>query len=209
MKSLHSNRKSSSLISVFLVFLLVVPVYPAQQVEEPPFKVRILEGDGAINDIRQVLNRAASIVVEDDNHNPLSGVSVTFFLPNDGPSGLFSNGSRVLTVFTDSSGTASSRPIHFNNQIGIMKINVVASVFSQTVSATIMQTNISANGATRSSFVPATGAPKLVSRSASHKKLYIVLGIVATGAAAGVFLATRKTTPTASVSVGAPTAGQP
>ena len=203
-------RRSSAPISVVLVWSMLVPLCPAQQkVEEPPFRVRIIEGDGAINDTRQVLNRAASVVVEDENHNPLSGVSVTFFLPNEGPSGLFSNGSRVLTVFTDSDGIASSRPIHFNNQIGIMRINVAASVFSQTVNAVIMQTNISSNGATRSSFVPATGAPKLVSRSPSHKKLYIILAAIAAGAATGAVLATRKSPPAATISVGAPGAGQP
>ncbi len=203
-------RRPSATISAALIWSMLVPLCPAQQkVEEPPFRVRIIEGDGAINDIRQVLNRAASVVVEDDNHNPLSGVSVTFFLPNEGPSGLFSNGSRVLTVFTDSNGISSSRPIHFNNQIGIMRINVVASVFSQTVNSTIEQTNISSNGATRSSFVPATGAPKMVSRSPSHKKLYIILAAVAAGAAVGAVLATKKSAPAATISVGAPGAGQP
>jgi hypothetical protein len=147
--------------------------------------------------------------VEDENHNPLSGGSVTFFLPNEGPSGLFPNGSRVLTVFTDSSGVASSRPIHFNNQIGLMRIQVVASLFSQTTEATITQTNISSNGSVQSSFVPATGTPKLVSRHTSHKKLYIVLAVVGAGVAGGVYFATKKSPPAATVSIGAPTAGTP
>jgi hypothetical protein len=198
-----------SVICTVLVWFLAAPPLPAQQQEELPFRIRILEGEGAINNVRQVLNRAASVVVEDENHNPLSGVSVTFFLPNEGPSGLFPNGSRVLAVFTDNNGVASSRPIHFNNQIGLMRINVVASLFSQTASATITQTNVSSSGSVRSSFVPATGTPRLVDRHASHKKLIIVVGVVAVGIGAGVFLATRTSAKTATISVGAASAGTP
>lgn len=199
----------SPAICTVLVWLLAVPPGMAQQDPAPPFKIRVIEGEGAINNMRQVLNRAATVVVEDENHNPLSGVSVTFFLPNEGPSGLFPNGSRVLTVFTDSNGTASSRSIRFNNQVGLMRIGVVASLFSQTASSTITQTNVSSTGSMQSSFVAATGTPKIVNRHGSHKRLYMMLGIVGAGAATGYYLSTRKSTPTAAISIGAPSIGTP
>src|SRR5579872_1819522 len=124
-----------STINLLVIVALIVSTTPAplraEQDSAPPFRIVVLEGDGAINNIHQVVNRAVSVEVDDANHNPLSGVSVTFFLPNEGPSGLFPNGNRILTVFTDEKGVATSRPIHFNNQIGIMPVRVVASLFSQ------------------------------------------------------------------------------
>src|ERR1700722_17147799 len=118
--------------------------------DQPPFHITVIEGEGAINNIHQTVNRAATVIVEDENKTPLSGGAVSFFLPNDGPSGLFPNGSRVLTVFTDDKGIATSRPIHFNPLVGIMPIRVSASLFAQNVNATITQTNVGTGQAIRS-----------------------------------------------------------
>jgi len=178
---------------------VIQPKFPSDQ--PVPFRIKVIEGDGAINNIRQPVNRGASVVVEDENHNPLSGVSVTFFLPNEGPSGLFPNGNRVLSVFTDDKGIASSRGVRFNNQVGLMKIGVVASLFAQTASATITQTNISSNSSIKSSYVPAMGIPKSSVRS--HAKTWIILGVVAGAAAGGIYyFATRTSKPDATVSLG-------
>jgi len=196
------------LIQALLVFTGAPPL-SAQQEAPPPFHIVVVEGDGAINNIRQVLNRGASVLIEDENRNPLSGVSVTFFLPNEGPSGLFPNGSRVLTVFTDEKGVASSRSLRFNNLVGLMSIRVVASLFSQTVSATITQTNVSSSASVKSSFVPATGAPSMSKRPRSMKKLIVILVIVGAAAGAGYYFYTHKTPPSATISVGAPTVGTP
>jgi hypothetical protein len=185
------------------------PLAAQQQDPPPPFRITVLEGQGAINNIRDTVNRAISVQVEDENRNPLSGVSVTFFLPSDGPSGLFPNGSRVLTVFTDDKGVASSRSVRFNNQVGLMPVKVVASLFSQTVNAQVMQTNVSSASSTRSSYVAAAGGPKLAPRGHSMKKA--VLLILAAGAAGGAayYFATRTKTPSATISIGSPTVGTP
>lgn len=202
-----------SLLSVILSFCVAAALCPipmsAQQDSGPPFKIVVLEGEGAINNIHQMVNRAISVEIDDTNHNPLSGVSVTFFLPNDGPSGLFPNGSRILTVFTDNKGVATSRPVRFNNQIGIMPVKVVASLFSQTVESSVNQSNVGSAASVRSSYVPAAGGSVMSTRGHSHKTLYIVLGVAAAGAAAGVYFATHKSAPSASISIGTPTVGHP
>jgi hypothetical protein len=203
-----------SLLSLLLTLCLVaslcpIPAAAQQQDDNPPFKIVVLEGEGAINNIHQVVNRAISVEVDDTNHNPLSGVSVTFFLPNDGPSGLFPNGSRVLTVFTDEKGVATSRSVRFSNQVGIMPVRVVASLFSQTSAITVNQTNVASAASVRSSYVPASGGSQMATRGHSHKTLFIVLGVVAAGGAAGYFFATRKSAPSATISLGTPTAGTP
>jgi hypothetical protein len=202
-----------STISFLLIAALILSANPAplsaQQDSAPPFRIVVLEGEGAINNIHQVVNRAVSVEVDDANHNPLAGVSVTFFLPNDGPSGLFPNGSRILTVFTDEKGIATSRAIHFNNQIGIMPIRVVASLFSQNVNASINQTNVASASSVRSSYVPAAGGSQMASRGHSKKTLIILLVVAAAAGGAGYYFATRKSTPSATISVGNPSVGTP
>jgi hypothetical protein len=202
-----------SAISLLLIAALIASTAPAplyaQQDASPPFRIVTLEGEGAINNIHQVVNRAVSVEVDDTNHNPLSGVSVTFFLPNDGPSGLFPNGSRVLTVFTDDKGVATSRSVHFNNQIGIMPIRVVATLFSQSVSATVTQTNVASAASVRSSYVPAAGGSQMASRGRSKKTLIILLVVAAAAGGAAYYFASRKATPSATITVGNPTVGTP
>jgi hypothetical protein len=168
--------------------------------DQPPFHITVIEGEGAINNIHQMVNRAATVIVEDENKTPLSGVAVTFFLPNDGPSGLFPNGSRVLTVFTDDKGMASSRPIHFNPLVGIMPIRVSASLFSQSVSTTITQTNVASGQAIRSYVSPITRNQE-PSGHGIHisKKVWVTAIIVGAGVAAGVVLLNRTSPPSATV----------
>jgi hypothetical protein len=168
--------------------------------DQPPFHITVIEGEGAINNIHQTVNRAATVIVEDENKTPLSGVAVTFFLPNDGPSGLFPNGSRALTVFTDDKGIATSRPIHFNNLVGIMPIRVTASLFSQSVNQTITQTNVGTGQAIRSYVSPMTRNQEPSGRGIHiSKKVWITAIIVGAGVAAAVVLLDRSSPPSATI----------
>jgi hypothetical protein len=203
----------NTLIPILITGLLLVtaPAPLAAQQDAPPFRITVLEGQGSINNIKDTVNRAISVQVEDENRNALSGVSVTFFLPNDGPSGLFPNGSRVLTVFTDDKGVASSRSVRFNNLIGLMPVKVVASMFSQTTTATVTQTNVSSAATQKSSYVPAAGGSKIAPSGGGgpSKKFWIILAIAGAAAGAGIYFATRSSTPTAGVSLGTPSVGTP
>jgi hypothetical protein len=168
--------------------------------DQPPFHITVIEGEGAINNIHQTVNRAATVIVEDENKTPLSGVAVSFFLPNDGPSGLFPNGSRVLTVFTDDKGIATSRPIRFNPLVGIMPIRVTASLFSQSVNATITQTNVATGQAVRSYVSPVTRNQEPAGHGIHiSKKVWVTAIIVGAGVAAGVILLDRSSPPAATI----------
>lgn len=185
------------------------PPTPQMQLSDdtPPFHITVVEGEGAINNIHQIVNRAATVIVEDENKTPISGVAVTFFLPNDGPSGLFPNGSKVLTVFTDDKGIALSRPIRFNNLVGIMPIRVSASLFSQSVSATITQTNVASGQAIRSYVSPVTRNQEPTGGGLHiSKKVWITVAVVGAAAGAGAYFLTRTSPPSATIGA-APTAG--
>jgi hypothetical protein len=204
------------MISTFLAWILFVEALPVQmaaqqlqQDDHPPFRISVLEGEGSINNIKQPVNRGAVVLIEDDNKNPLSGVAVTFFLPSEGPSGFFPDGSRVLTVFSDEKGLASTKPIRFNDSVGLMRIRVSASLFSQTANALVTETNVSSAAAQRSSLVTGGGKVKVSHPGSSHTRLILVLAALGAAAGAGYYFATKKSTPTATIGIGSPSVGGP
>ncbi len=204
-----------------MLFQTVAPTVSAQQApaeERQPFHVLVMEGEGAINNIRHQVNRGAMVLVEDENKNPLSGVAVTFFLPSEGPSGLFPNGSRVLTVFTDQKGLASSRGVQFNNQVGLMRMKVTASLFAQTAEATITQTNISSAAAMKTTFSPSIGSGKVSGGGGGvkapgflgSKAFWIIVAAAAGGGGAAYYFLNRSPGPAATIGIsGQPTIGAP
>lgn len=99
----------------------------------------IVEGDGAINNIRQRTAREPIVQVEDENHKPVAGAAVVFLLPEHGAGGTFADGGHSLTVTTNAQGQAGARGIHLNNVQGQFQIQVTASYNGLTATATISQ----------------------------------------------------------------------
>src|SRR6185436_3828295 len=131
-----NRRASTALVSLALVFRFAQPATFAQ---EPPKKLNILivEGEGAINNIRQRVAREPIVQVEDENHKPVAGAVVVFLLPNQGASGAFADGSNMLSVTTDSKGQAVARGFKPNNVQGKVEMRITASKDGQTTSTTL------------------------------------------------------------------------
>src|SRR5260221_12683246 len=129
---------------LFLIILLLLNFrgLPIRGQNPTSLQIVIVEGEGAINNVKQRVNREPIVQVEDENHKPVAGAAIIFFLPNDGPGGAFANGSTTLTTTTNAQGQAVARGIRFNNQSGSMQIRVAASFAGQTASAIITQTNV-------------------------------------------------------------------
>src|SRR5580698_2505080 len=162
-------------LSPVLAVLISIPattVIDAQGVA-PALNIVIVEGDGAINNIRQRTAREPIIQVEDENHKPVAGAAVIFTLPGQGAGGTFAGNTQSLSVVTDSQGRAVAHGFHPNNVQGQYQIHVTASNNGQTANANISQTNAVVAGA-------AAGAAAGISG-----KLIAVLVIVGAAAAAG------------------------
>lgn len=193
-------------LSAALALQTGAPAFPAQ--DPPPSKLNLLiiEGEGAVNNVRQRVSREPVVQVEDENRRPVAGAAVTFTLPGQGASGTFPNGARSLTVMTDADGRAVARGIQLNNSNGQMQIRVTASFRGLTASATITQT---------SGAVAAAGGM-------SAGKIALIVGAIG-GAAAGIAVGVTRsggsstTTPTPPpagpqatvISPGTPTVGPP
>jgi hypothetical protein len=202
-------------LSVFLVLLISLPLSPvaAAQTAPAPAKLNlvIVEGDGAINNIRQRTAREPIVQVEDENHKPVAGAVVVFLLPNQGAGGTFANGAHTLTVITDEQGRAVARGLRPNTGQGQFQIHVNASLNGQTASATITQSN--AAGAA------GAGAGAAAAGGISGKLIAVLIVVGAAAAAGGAYAATHSggaasTTPPAaavstSITAGAGTVGAP
>jgi len=196
-------------LCVLLAYVVLFQTWPvparAQDQEPTKLNISILEGEGSINNIRQRVAREAIVQVDDENHKPVAGAAVTFFLPEHGASGLFSNGSRSLTVMTDNTGRAAAQGIVPNKVAGDMQIRVVARFKNLDANAAIHQVNAAAAAAGAA----AGGA------AMSGKVLAIILVAAAAGVAGGVVAATRgggsspTPTPTVTITIGTPTVGAP
>ena len=166
-----------------LSYLLILQTLPvrvvAQEAQTGQLNLVIVEGDGAINNIKQRTAREPIVQVEDENHKPVAGAAVVFLLPDQGASGTFANGSHTLTVTTDAQGRAVAHGFHPNAVQGKLEMRVSASFQGKTATATISQTN--AAGA-------AAGAAAGIGIST---KLLIIIAIAGAAAAAGAIAATR------------------
>lgn len=191
--------------SVFLSCLLLTNLFGAERLDQAPattpapaLNIVIVEGEGTMNNIKQRVNREPIVEVQDENHKPIAGAAVVFFLPTSGPSGTFANGSQTLTVTTDSIGRAAATGIHPNKTLGKLTIRVTASYNGLSAGATITQQNIS-------------GAN--VGRGLSNTTKILIISGVAVGIAAGVYFGINhgNSGPTSGITItpGTPTIGPP
>ena len=154
----------------------------ATQEAPPKLNIVIVEGDGAINNVRQRTAREPIVEVQDENHKPMAGAAVVFALSDQGAGGTFAGGSHSLTVVTDNQGRAIAHGFHPNSVQGQYQIHVTASQNGQTAVTTISQTNGAAAGA-------AAGA---VAAGVSAKLIAVVVIAAAAAAAGGAYYATHN-----------------
>lgn len=156
-----------------LAVLLASAVFAQNGNPPARLKVVVVEGDGAINNIRQHRAKEPVVQVLDQNNMPINGASVTFLLPESGPAGEFGGGVRMLAVVTNDQGMATGRGFTPNGTAGNFEIRVVASYMGEMADTVVHQTNAQ----------PAEGA------GSGFPKKYLLLGLIGGAVAAGVAIA--------------------
>src|SRR5687768_15396511 len=158
---------------VWAITLLLVLIGTA--VGQTPFiTIKVLEGNGAINNISRRTAYAPLVQVVDRDNQPLAQVPVTFIVPAIGPGARFSDGGTTLTVTTDQEGKAVARGLTPNSTPGAFEIRVTAAYQGRTARAIVNQTN----------------AAPIKAESGNTRRL-LIIGLIA-GAAAGGLLATQS-----------------
>jgi hypothetical protein len=149
----HNLRRPLAWMSISLCLsFLHVSAYAQDSPSGPELKITIIDGDEAINNIRQRTAREPIVQVEDENNRPVAGAAVVFLLPNDGAGGTFTGGAKSLSVTTDANGRAVARGLRPNNVAGRYQIRVTATSQGRTGRAILQQTNVNAAGAASAGF---------------------------------------------------------
>jgi hypothetical protein len=189
---LHSKYGTNPLsitLSCLIAFQMVVPPAHAQALPTE-LNLVVVEGEGAVNNVRQRTAREPIVRVEDENHKPIAGAAVVFTLPTEGATGEFSNGAKTLMIVTDSQGQAKAAGLKLNQTNGKLPIHVSVSYRGLTARTIVNQVNEGGvAGATRS--------------SGGHGVLIgVLIAVGAAAAAGGIYFATHQnnnqtpTTPT-------------
>jgi hypothetical protein len=176
-------------IPIFLALIAALSCQ-AQQVSGPKtdvvqgpggdLKIIVVQGEGALNNIRT--RSAAPLIVEvrDAADKPVAGAEVVFQLPPAGPGGVFNGWMRNQTARTNPEGRAETNGFTPNDELGRFNIKVSATSGTKSTSVIIAQTN-TPNGAA------GTGT-----KAKSKSNLWKVLLVVgAAGLAGGIVAATR------------------
>ncbi len=162
--------------------------------ESEGLTIEILDGEGALNNIRQRTAREPIVQVEDKNHKPVAGAAVLFSI-NTGSGGAGANvgGLSSFTVRTGIDGKAQLKGLQPNNISGEFTITVTASVGSLVATAVIHQKNSTFTGesnTTNSSSSQPSGAQTATNiggQVLQHGHNFLVIGsIVGAAAAAGL-----------------------
>src|ERR1035437_929256 len=189
--NIHLKYGTKSL-ALGLSFLIAFPLHA--QTLPTELNIVVVEGEGAINNVRQRVAREPVVRVEDENHKPIAGAAVVFTLPTEGATGEFSNGGKSLTMITDSQGRATAQSLRLNQVAGKMPIHVNASYRGLTARTSITQFSVLPPGARASS------------GGGGHGGLIAVLVVLGAAAAGGgAYFATHKSTNSGTVGTPPPT----
>jgi hypothetical protein len=193
----------------FLLAALLLPgnpvvANPQAEAASPPFTIRFVEGQGAINNVNRGTAFEPIVEVLNEQSLPVKDAMVTFTLPAVGPGGTFPDGGKSLMVHTDENGRATARGMRPNRLPGRFEIRITAAYKGQSTTSILTQTN----------------AAPAVAEHGSGKKWVIILGLVGGAAAAGIAAASggggssnpatsTPTPPAGSVTPGTPGFGAP
>ena len=168
------------------------------QASAPPksLQIVILDGEGALNNIKQRTAHEPIVQVQDENHKPVAGVAVIFLIPNSGPGGTFLNGAQSYSTFTDAEGKAVAHGLTPNNTTGRYQIQVRAKYNDLSAETTIAQENI---------LERTTAKPTHV----GHPLVKWVLIGAAAGAGVAIGIVATQGSHSTTITAGQPTVGAP
>src|SRR5262252_228391 len=88
--------------------------------------IRILEGEGQAYPVGSKATRGITVEITNDLGRPVDGATVTFRLPEQGPSGAFANGSKTEVATSRADGRVSAWGMEWNRTPGPFEIRIIA-----------------------------------------------------------------------------------
>jgi hypothetical protein len=169
------SRSLARGVALVLVFQLAGAPIDAQTLPTALHLVTV-RGEGAAGRVQQRATQEPAVRVVDENEKPVSGAAVAFTLPTEGATGSFGNGSKTLTLITDSGGLAAAQGLRFNQIPGKVPVHVNASYKGLTARTTITQISEAPAG-----YKPRGGG--------GHGKVIAILTVLAAAGGGGAYYA--------------------
>ncbi len=158
-------------------------------------EITIIEGEGALNNIRQRTAREPIVQVEDKNHKPVAGALILFSIrdASNGAGGTFNGASTEFRTVTDASGRAQTHGYTPNGTSGQFYITVTATSGQLTATAILHQQNLDPFAQTSNAGKTALGGktPPFLPKNPFFQAI-LIGGVAAGGIALGLVL-TRNT----------------
>lgn len=123
-------------------------------------QIKVLEGEGTVHAAGARIPHPVTVEVTDESGRPVAGAAVSFQLPSEGPSGLFSNGLRTDLVLTDAAGRAAVHSVQLNRTGGPFRIRITAVKELARAGAISTQYIGESHNATVASAKPAASTPQ-------------------------------------------------
>jgi hypothetical protein len=140
-------------------------------------QLRVLAGEGTVYPVASRATRGLTVLVTGEDGAPVEGAAVSFRLPEDGPGGTFTSGLRTEVVTTKSDGRAAVWGMQWNKLPGPFDIRITA-----------VKDEARAGIVSHQYLTDALSARNEKGFSAPHRgrKKWVLIGVVAGGAAAGL-----------------------
>ncbi|MGA2579380.1 MAG: hypothetical protein ABSH24_25500 [Bryobacteraceae bacterium] len=113
-------------IKTFVAGVLVLALPGVAIAQIAVLQIKVVEGEAAVHPAGARIAHPLTVEVTDETGHPVTGAAVSFQLPPEGPSGLFSNGLRTDLVLTDGSGRAAIHSVQLNRTGGQFRIRITA-----------------------------------------------------------------------------------
>jgi len=166
-------------------------------------QLKVVEGEGIVYRAGTRATHGLTVLVTDEAGQPVQNASVSFRLPDSGPSGVFSSGLRTEVVTTGADGHASAWGMQWNKTAGPVEIRITA--VQDQARAGIISTQYLSD-----TVEPKTGGEGVFVASHKGRAKWILIAVVVGGAGAGLVFARSQgpratVTPTIpGVSIGSP-----
>ena len=140
-------------------------------------QLRVVDGEGAVHATASRATRGITVQVTDESGKPVEGATVSFRLPDQGPSGTFTGGLKSEVALTHADGKATVWGMQWNKLPGPFEVRITA-VKDQARAGLVSAQYLSETAAVDKSGGSGVFQPSHGSRG----KWLIVAGAVAAGA---------------------------
>ena len=145
-------------------------------------QLKVVEGDGAVYKAGTRATRGLTVLVTDESGKPVEHAAVSFRLPEEGPTGVFSSGLRTEVVTTGPEGRATVWGMQWNKSPGPVEIRITA--IKDQARAGIISTQYISDIAVMTTIAPKAGGEGVFSAPHKGHAKWIWIAAIAGGAAA-------------------------